>query len=43
MNYREAFRKVIAHQEVSPVPYSIKFTVEAKQKMNDFMDMILIQ
>jgi uroporphyrinogen decarboxylase len=30
MNKKEAFIKAIAHQEVYPVPYSVKFTVEAK-------------
>jgi len=35
MNCREAFKKVLTHQEVRPVPYSIKFTMEAKQKMNE--------
>lgn len=34
MNYREAFKQVLAHQEVLPVPYSIKFTEEAKQNMS---------
>lgn len=33
MTYKEAFRKVLRHEEITPVPYSIKFTVEAKEKM----------
>lgn len=33
MTPKEAFRKVLRHEPVNPVPYSIKFTVEAKEKM----------
>jgi uroporphyrinogen decarboxylase len=33
MTKKEAVRKVLRHEEVQPVPYSIKFTVEAKEKM----------
>ncbi len=29
---REAVRRVIAHQEVRPVPYTIQFTIEAREK-----------
>lgn len=32
MNYREAFKAVVRHREVRPVPYSIKFTVEARER-----------
>ncbi len=33
MTKREAFQKVLRHEEVKPVPFSVKFTVEAKEKM----------
>ena len=33
MTKKEAFKKVLRHEEVKPVPFSIKFTVEAKEKM----------
>lgn len=33
MTFKESFRKVIRHEEVRPVPFSIKFTVEAKEKL----------
>jgi uroporphyrinogen decarboxylase len=32
MTYREAFREVLSHREVRPVPYTIKFTVEARER-----------
>ncbi len=31
MTPREAFKKVLAHEDVYPVPFTIKFTVEAKE------------
>jgi uroporphyrinogen decarboxylase len=37
MSYKTDFIKVIKHQEVKPVPYSIKFTVEAKQKYREYL------
>jgi len=37
MTKKEAFKKVLAHEEVLPVPYSIKFTVEAKQQYRDYL------
>jgi uroporphyrinogen decarboxylase len=33
MTKKEAFKKVLRHEEVKPVPFSVKFTVEAKEKM----------
>lgn len=33
MTKKEAFKKVLNHEEIRPVPFSIKFTVEAKEKM----------
>jgi uroporphyrinogen decarboxylase len=35
MNCKEAMKTVIGHHEVHPVPFSIKFTVEARQNMLD--------
>ena len=32
VNRREAVRRVIAHQEVRPFPYTLQFTVEAREK-----------
>ncbi len=36
MTCRDAFKKVLRHESVFPVPYSIKFTVEAAKAMNEF-------
>lgn len=33
MTKKETFKKVLRHEPVHPVPFSIKFTVEAKEKM----------
>jgi uroporphyrinogen decarboxylase len=33
MNCREAMKAVIVHHEVRPVPYTVKFTVEALERM----------
>ena len=33
MTKKELFKKALRHEEVHPVPFSIKFTVEAKEKM----------
>lgn len=37
MTRKEAFKKVLAHQSVTPVPWSIKFTVEAKERYEAFL------
>jgi uroporphyrinogen decarboxylase len=37
MSYKSDFIKVIKHQEVKPVPFNIKFTVEAKQKFREYL------
>lgn len=33
MSYRDDFKKVLSHQEVHPLPYSVKFTIESKALM----------
>lgn len=37
MTCKEAFKKVLAHQGVTPVPWSIKFTVEAKARYEAYL------
>jgi uroporphyrinogen decarboxylase len=37
MSYKTDFIQVIQHQAVYPIPFSIKFTVEAKQKYGEFL------
>ena len=37
MNYKQDFIKALNHQDVSPIPFSVKFTVEAKQRYRDFL------
>jgi uroporphyrinogen decarboxylase len=37
MSYKTDFIKVVRHQAVYPVPFSVKFTVEAKQKYKEFL------
>lgn len=37
MTKKEAIKKVLNFEEVRPVPYSIKFTVEAKKVYSDFL------
>jgi uroporphyrinogen decarboxylase len=37
MNYRKNFIKAITHQEVFPVPYNIKFTVEALDNLQRYL------
>lgn len=37
MHWREDFKKAIAHQPVWPIPYSVKFTVESRQKLTDHL------
>ena len=37
MSYKTDFIKVIKHQEVNPVPFSLKFTVEAKRKYKEYL------
>jgi len=32
MTKKEAIKQVLNHEEIRPVPFSIKFTVEAKEK-----------
>ncbi|MGO8694853.1 MAG: uroporphyrinogen decarboxylase family protein [Rectinemataceae bacterium] len=34
---KEAFRRTLAHEVVLPVPYSIKFTLEAREKFTAFL------
>jgi uroporphyrinogen decarboxylase len=34
---REAFKQVLSHREVRPVPYAVKFTVEAREKYAAFL------
>jgi uroporphyrinogen decarboxylase len=37
MKKKDAFIRAIAHQDVFPVPYSVKFTVEAKEKLLGYL------
>ena len=37
INYKEDFKKAIRHQPVSPVPFSLKFSVEAKERYAGFL------
>ncbi len=37
MNKKTAFKQVIAHQEATPLPYSVKFTVESHERMDAYM------
>lgn len=37
MSYKQDFIKAITHQDVFPVPYAVRFTVEAKQKFSEYI------
>ena len=37
MTHKEAFKKVLARQEVTPVPWTIKFTVEARERFEAYL------
>lgn len=37
MDYKADFIKVVKHQAVFPIPFTVKFTVEAKQKYSEFL------
>ncbi len=37
MTYKKIFIKAITHQEVFPVPYNLKFTMEAKNKLENHL------
>ncbi len=37
MDYKADFIKVVKHQAVFPIPFTVKFTVEAKQNYSEFL------
>lgn len=37
MTFKDDFRKAITHQEVFPIPYAVRFTVEAKERFSEYI------